>query len=155
MRHLIVIILIILSPLISAKIKNKMIIHTIRLLPHEDLKQGIENYIKAHRIEAAFIQTCVGSLEKVEVRYANQKETSVLNGKFEIISLVGTLSATSGSHLHLGIADSTGNTKGGHLSNGSLVYTTVEIVIGELLDKMYMRELDTTYGYKELKVKQQ
>jgi uncharacterized protein len=158
MRQILTLIFICFTPIVLAKNnkKNKMntnlIIHTIRLLPHQDLKLKLDEYIKEHHIEAAFIQTCVGSLEKVMVRYANQKEATKLEGKFEIISLVGTLSTSGSCHIHLGFADSLGNAKGGHLVTGSLIFTTAEIVIAELPDKIYSRELDTTYGYKELKV---
>lgn len=33
--------------------------------------------------------------------------------------------------------------------DGNLIYTTAEIVITELLDFEFIRELDTTYRYKE------
>jgi hypothetical protein len=51
-------------------------------------------------------------------------------GKHEIVSLVGTL-ALDGDHLHIAVSDSTGRTIGGHLMEGSLVYTTAEIAVGE------------------------
>jgi len=36
---------------------------------------------------------------------------------------------------------------------GNFVYTTAEIVLVILKDYVFIREIDTTYGYKELKVK--
>ncbi len=56
-------------------------------------------------------------------------QTLRLYGKFEIVSLTGTL-AESGSHLHAAISDNIGNIIGGHLKKGSIIYTTAEIVIG-------------------------
>jgi hypothetical protein len=50
------------------------------------------------------------------------------NGKFEIVSLSGTLSS-SGHHVHMSIADCDGNVFGGHLMEGCLVRTTAEIVL--------------------------
>ena len=95
--------------------------------------------------------TCVGSLTMTTLRLANQEAASVYRGHFEIVSLVGTLSV-NGSHLHLAVSDSTGRTIGGHLLDGCRVYTTAEIVLGELPEVEYRRETDPTFGYKELVV---
>jgi predicted DNA-binding protein with PD1-like motif len=59
----------------------------------------------------------------------------------------------TGSHLHISISDSTGRTIGGHLKEGSIVYTTAEIVLGLLPDIVFERQVDPTYGYKELVIK--
>lgn len=53
-------------------------------------------------------------------------------GKFEIVSLTGTLSAGC-HHLHVAMADSTGAVFGGHLLPGCVVRTTVEIVLVRFL----------------------
>ena len=95
--------------------------------------------------------TCVGSLTVTTLRLANQEGPSVYKGHFEIVSLVGTLSV-NGSHLHLAVSDSTGRTIGGHLLDGCRVYTTAEIVLGELPEVEYRRETDPAFGYKELVV---
>jgi uncharacterized protein len=123
-----------------------------RLTPHQDLKMELVRFASNQKIQAGFIATCVGSLEQVTLRFANQEESVTLRGHFEILSLVGTFSESS-SHLHLSVADSTGKTWGGHLQDGSLIYTTAEIVVGELIDTTFDRESDSTYGYKELAVK--
>jgi uncharacterized protein len=136
--------------MLTSKNTSRIITHTIRLLPHQDVKQSLMDYVIAHKITAACMITCVGSAEQVSLRYANQPQSDTLIGKYEIVSLVGTLGATSGCHLHISISDSTGNTIGGHLQNGTMVYTTAEIVIGELQDVNYKRVKDNTYGYNEL-----
>jgi uncharacterized protein len=136
----------------NSKNISSIIAHTIRLQPHQDVKQALQDYVIQHNIKAASLITCVGSAEQVCLRYANQSASDTLIGKYEIVSLVGTLGATSGSHLHISISDSTGQTIGGHLQNGTLVYTTAEIVLAELKNVQYSREVDSTYGYKELKV---
>lgn len=132
--------------------KKEMTIETIRLKPGEDLYAALQDFVVREKIEAAFIITCVGSLTEANIRYANQKTPTLISGHFEILSLVGTLSV-NGSHLHITVADGEGNCKGGHLTKGSKIYTTAEIVIGVLPDMRYLRELDSTYGYKELVVK--
>lgn len=124
----------------------------IRLSPHQDLKQELIAFAKKHQFKAAFIATCVGSLEQMHVRYANEENGTLLKGHFEIVSLVGTFSDTS-SHIHISASDSTGKTLGGHLLDNSLIYTTAEIVIGELTDLEFNRSTDSMYGYKELDVK--
>ncbi|MDF3078418.1 MAG: hypothetical protein K0S09_2307 [Sphingobacteriaceae bacterium] len=131
---------------------SKVTAVSFRLKPHDDLKIVLDEYAKKHKIKAAFVFTCVGSLEQAAIRYANQSNTDTLTGHFEIVSLTGTL-AESGSHLHLSISDSTGRTIGGHLKEGSLVYTTAEIVLGILPDLVFDKEVDNTYGYKELLIR--
>jgi uncharacterized protein len=126
--------------------------YALRLLPNMDLKQEIEAFAKKNNIQAGYIITCVGSLKKASLRLANQSSISTWDQKFEIVSLVGTLSAAHGLHLHASISDSTGTTIGGHLVPGNIIYTTAEIVIGEALDLAFIRELDSTTTYKELKI---
>lgn len=82
--------------------------HVFRLHPGQDLKKEIQGYAIRQNIAAGWIMTCVGSLSRVCLRFANQQEATSLNGPFEIISLVGTISI-NGSHLHLGVADGKGN----------------------------------------------
>ncbi|MFB9296714.1 PPC domain-containing DNA-binding protein [Persicitalea jodogahamensis] len=128
-----------------------MQVHTIRLLPGQDLKRELENYVQKNQIEAGFILTCVGSLTQASLRLADQEVGKSYEGHFEIVSLVGTLS-TNGSHLHASISDSFGQTTGGHLLEGCTVYTTAEIVIGALPDTVYRREPEPASGYNELNV---
>lgn len=126
---------------------------TIRLRPKEDLKGCLDEFATKNQIKAACIITCVGSLERAAIRFANKPNAIILDDKFEIVSLTGTI-AESGSHLHLLISDATGKTIGGHLKEGSMVFTTAEIVLGILPDVEYLREVDEAYGYKELAVNQ-
>ncbi|GCC49899.1 DUF296 domain-containing protein [Chryseotalea sanaruensis] len=132
--------------------KKDMKVETIRLKPGEDLYVALQDFVAREKIEAAFIITCVGSLTGANIRYANQGTPTLISGHFEILSLVGTLSI-NGTHLHITVADGEGNCKGGHLTKGSTIYTTAEIVLGVLPEIRYLRELDSTYGYKELVVK--
>lgn len=126
---------------------------TIRLRPGEDLKIKLDEYAKIQNIKAACILTCVGSLQQAAIRYAAHPEIDILISKFEIVSLTGTLSL-NGSHLHISVSDVSGKTIGGHLKEGSIIYTTAEIVIAIFPAVVYEKETDTTYGYKELVVRQ-
>ena len=115
--------------------------------------KSLKNFVLTNNIEAGFILTAVGSLQQATIRFANQNESHVLLGKFEIVSLVGTLSV-NGIHLHISISDSQGITRGGHLVDGCLIYTTAEIVIGESKDLIFSREVDKQTGYLELAIYQ-
>jgi predicted DNA-binding protein with PD1-like motif len=127
--------------------------HVLRLRPGDDLRDSLLAYVAQQHMSAGAVLTCVGSLTVATLRLANQERSTEYRGHFEIVSLVGTLSATGGSHLHLSIADSTGRTIGGHLLAGCRVYTTAEIVLVALPELEFRREVDPVFGYKELVAK--
>ena len=123
----------------------------LRLGPGQDLLSEIDRFIEERNIDAACILTCVGSLTRACLRYANHEESVTLAGHFEIVSLTGVMS-TAGSHYHIAISDGTGKTTGAHLMAGSTVYTTAEIVIGILPDHRFLRTHDPATGYPELDI---
>lgn len=126
--------------------------YALRLHPGQDLRAELVRFARRRKLRAAFVASCAGSCTRTSLRYANQPAASAREGHFEIVSLTGTL-ADNGSHLHASFADSTGATFGGHLMDGSTVYTTAEIVIGDLDRAAFAREMDPTYGWRELAVK--
>ena len=121
----------------------------LRLHPGEDLKQALVAYAQKNEVRAGLVLTCVGSLTRAALRLADQPETSFFDGRFEIVSLVGTL-GPDGPHLHIAISNSTGKTLGGHLQDGSLIYTTAEIVLADLEGWVFAREIDPQTTYDEL-----
>jgi predicted DNA-binding protein with PD1-like motif len=123
--------------------------YAFRLGPKKDLRKSIIEFAEENNIKAGSIVTCVGSLEQFHIRFANQGESEVRIGHFEIVSLTGTFSNTS-CHLHISVADQTGQTVGGHLLNENFIYTTAELVVADLLGLEFTRETDATYGYAEL-----
>jgi hypothetical protein len=135
----------------SSSQKSKASYFAFRLAPHQDLKKGLINFVEKNKLKAGFILTCVGSLEQVSIRFANQENGVTLTGHFEIVSLTGTFSDTY-THFHIAVAGVDGNAIGGHLLEGSRVYTTAELVLGEMTEVEFNRITDTTYGYKELNV---
>lgn len=126
--------------------------YALRLHPHQDLKMELDTFARTHDLEAACVLTCVGSLRRAVLRFANQSEASELEGKFEIVSLTGTLSKY-GSHYHISISDGEGRTWGAHLLEGCHIYTTAEIVIVELSGISFLREFDSATGYDELYIR--
>ena len=105
--------------------------YALRLRPNVDLLASLRGFAKDHGLRAAFVASCVGSATRSSVRCANQPSASAREGHFEIVSLPGA-------------------TFGGHLMEGTTIYTTAEIVLGELADVTFSREPDSTYGYREL-----
>ncbi|MBD0267145.1 MAG: DNA-binding protein [Cyanobacteria bacterium Co-bin8] len=126
-----------------------VLMHALRLVPGQDLKQALGELAQAHEIQAGIILTAVGSLRQAALRFAGQSEATVLLGPFELVSLVGTLSV-EGLHLHGAIADAQGHTLGGHIMEGCLIYTTAEIVVGEVSQTAFRRQVDACTGYREL-----
>lgn len=134
-----------------SNISRNNTIYALRIKPNQDLRVEIENFVKINNIKSGFIITTVGSLKKASLRLSDDKHTTVIEDKFEIVSLVGTVSI-NGCHLHISISDKTGKTIGAHLQHGSEVYTTAEIIIGEAQDLEFTRENDNITGYKELSI---
>ena len=128
-----------------------MKIFALRLQPNMDLKQSLTEFVNLKDIKAGFILTAIGSLKQATIRFANQSNSKIINEKFEILSLNGTL-ATTGIHIHISIADKEGKTIGGHLDNGCIIYTTAEIVIGVSEEFTFIRNIDEQTGYKELEI---
>lgn len=125
---------------------------TIRLQPGEDVKAMLSNFAKTNHLKATSIVSAVGSLTRFSLRYANQKNPTVKEGHFEIVSLSGTLSEDS-MHIHASVSDEKGRTYGGHLTEGNLIYTTLEVTVLEQVDKVFSREQDAKTGYQELIIK--
>lgn len=132
-------------------VEEKMKIFALRLKPNMDLKESLRNFVSLNNIKSGFILTTVGSLKQARLRFADQSNSKVFKKKFEIVSLVGTLS-TSGIHLHIALSDKEGRTIGGHLDDGCIIYTTAEIVIGESEEFTFIRDIDEQTGFKELKI---
>ena len=122
-----------------------------RLRPGQDLKRELLALAERHALAAPVVLTCVGSLTRLALRFAHATEPTVRTGFFEIVSLVGCVDPPRG-HLHLSAADESGAVVGGHLLDGCEVYTTAEVVIGELPGVAFRREWDEQSGYNELVV---
>ena len=133
-------------------IPSPMTVRALRLGPGADLKKELSRFARENRLRAAVVLTCVGSLTRVVLRLADQPAGTMFEGKHEIVSMVGTLSP-DGDHLHLAVSDASGRTVGGHLMEGSLVYTTAEIAVGELDGLVFARVQDPRTTYGELAVR--
>ncbi len=126
--------------------------HAFRLYKGQDLKKEMDNYILKNNIEAGVIVSSVGCLTKAVLRNAGGKACIEINKNLEIVSATGTFSQ-NGCHIHISVSDKDLKTYGGHLCEGCIVNTTVEIVIIELESFTFGREYDNSTGYKELIIK--
>lgn len=137
-------------------------VHVLRLAPNEDLIESLWRYARVAKIKAGTIVSTVGSLQKTNIRFANNSDGTESSGSFEIVSLVGNIDfqkdlTNSGEfgHIHISVSDELGATIGGHLLSGNIIYTTAEITLIEIPNAIFDRELDdgpNGSGYKELKV---
>ena len=125
--------------------------YTFRLKPGQDLFDSIEMFLQEKHIEAGCVLSAVGSLTHVALRFADRHTYAEFDGRFEIVSMTGTISIY-GSHLHMAVSDGDGKTIGGHLESGCKIYTTAEIVIAVFDHVVYKRELAEDSGYDELAV---
>ena len=128
-----------------------MKVFPIRLEKNADLRKSLKSFAVEQDIQAGFILTAIGSLKQATIRFANRDSTTLLTDKFEILSLNGTV-AIAGVHLHIAISNSHGQVIGGHLSDGSIIYTTAEIVIGIAENFSFLRSFDEQTGFNELEI---
>jgi predicted DNA-binding protein with PD1-like motif len=126
-----------------------------RLVEGEDLKQAIEQFVLGQQLASATVIGAVGSLSTLRIRMAGaqpeKQDIRNLEGPFEIVSLIGNL-GPGRSHLHISVSDKDGRVIGGHLKEGSIVHTTVELVIASEENLKFTEETDPQTGFGELKV---
>lgn len=125
--------------------------HAFRLKKGEDLLLSIRAYAAKHDIRAAAIVSGVGCVTRAVIRDASGVTTHELSGRYEIVSITGTVSAAR-THLHIALAGEDMQVLGGHLCEGTLVNTTCEVVLLELDGVTFSKEFDPQTGYNELKI---
>lgn len=124
-------------------------VYVLRLRPGQDVRPTLKEWVRAQGIEAAAITSAVGSLTHAHLRYAGRADGMVTTADLEVLSLSGTLSL-HGMHLHLSAADRDGGMLGGHMLDGCIVRTTLELIVQEV-DAVRMRRVkDEESGYEEL-----
>ncbi|BDZ66936.1 PPC domain-containing DNA-binding protein [Methanobacterium ferruginis] len=120
-----------------------------RLIPGQDLKKALEDIKDTNDLKSGIIICMVGSLNHAVLRMADGAK-KIINGPLEIVSATGTI-ATNGVHVHLAVSDAEGSVTGGHLMEGSLVHTTVELCI-LIPNVIFKRIWDPETGYGELHI---
>ncbi len=127
-------------------------VHVLRLRPGDLLRESLLAFACEAEVGAGVVLSSVGSFSRVRLRLAGADRFHEASGPHEIVSATGTLSS-HGIHLHVSVADAEGVVIGGHLSDGCVVHTTAELVIGELEGLAFLREPDQGTGYNELSAK--
>jgi predicted DNA-binding protein with PD1-like motif len=115
------------------------------------LRAALQQVLRTHRAQAAFVLQGIGSLSVAQVRLAGAHAATELRGDIEILTLAGSLSP-DGAHLHMALADAQGRVMGGHVAPGCIVRTTAEVLIAVLPGHRFVREPDAASGYSELVV---
>ncbi|ELV8627115.1 DUF296 domain-containing protein [Vibrio cidicii] len=122
-----------------------------RLTRGDDLKKVLAEIVTQHSISAGSIASCVGSLSALNIRLAGAEQTLSLEAPFELVSLMGTLTAKH-QHVHIAVSDTQGRVWGGHLLEGCLIDTTAELIIHHYPDLVFQRAFDEQTGFSELVV---
>ena len=133
----------------------------LRLGPGEEVLARLQRFVHDQGLAAVAVASCVGSLTTAAIRYANREDVTLLEGHFEIVSMIGTLEAApsqedpqlGGAHVHIAVSDGEGAMRGGHMMSGCRVYTTLEIVLLVLDDVDFVREPCLKSGYPELVIR--
>uniref|UniRef100_A0A3Q3LFC5 PPC domain-containing protein n=1 Tax=Labrus bergylta TaxID=56723 RepID=A0A3Q3LFC5_9LABR len=89
------------------------------------------------QVHAAFVKEAGLKAPLANATASNTNEVLHLSGRYEIVSLVGTLNPDA--HLHVCLADAEGGTVGGHVLGGL-----------ERTQLQFERELDEQTGFPEL-----
>jgi predicted DNA-binding protein with PD1-like motif len=121
----------------------------VRLPPGCDLRRALESLGREQFQEGAFVLCGIGSLVDPRLRLAAADEETRYEGPFEILTLSGTLTR-QGAHLHMSIASSLGDVRGGHVVYGNVVRTTAELLLVQAADWTLQRERDAATGFLEL-----
>ena len=120
-----------------------------RLHRGDDLLQFIRALAREHDIAVGVVLSGVGCVSRARVRDASGVTVRGLDGRFEIVSLTGTVSAAR-CHVHIALSGEDLSTVGGHLCEGCIVNTTCELVLGVLDGVAYAVEQDAQTGYDEI-----
>lgn len=128
---------------------GNMTIHSVRLHRGDDLLKSIKELAVQKEIKAGVVLSAVGCVLKARLRDASGVTIRDINEHCEIVSLNGTVSS-SRCHLHLALSKEDLSTIGGHMTEGCIINTTCELVVGELPGQQIGVEFDEETGYDEL-----
>ena len=129
-------------------------VHTFRVKPEQELLSAVTNYCSEHNISSGVIIGIIGSVESVRINYLmslpGKYESVHYPGPLEIVCAQGSVALKDDStiiHIHIQVSGQD-VCRGGHLAE-AIVYSTAEVVIGEL-DYQLRRCIDDTTGLAEL-----
>jgi hypothetical protein len=122
----------------------------VRLKHDADLIQSITELARNMGIEAGSF-AAIGALKRARLGYYDQKNHEYreikIDSPHEMASCLGNISLKDGEpfvHAHVVLADETGNTKGGHLSEG--IVFAAEVHLCQLKGPKLERKYDEATG---------
>jgi predicted DNA-binding protein with PD1-like motif len=136
-----------------------------RILPGEDLIEGLEAACREAGVRQGIILCCFGSLRESTLRWvtpnsevklgAAYTEPCVVAGPIEFLSAQGTIVPIGPdemfTHMHGTVADRDGRVWGGHLvKGGNPVLATMEVAIGEIVGIRLARAHDEEVDLPEI-----
>jgi len=134
-------------------------IHIFRLEEDKDLLKEILRIAKENHIESGILMA-IGALKSARFAfYIGGKEVykyMELNKHLELLSCEGNISMKDEEplvHAHVILGDETGAAYGGHLTEGTIVYPTVELHILKISGLSLTRHFDARTGLNLLSVK--
>ena len=126
--------------------------YLLRLKPNQDIKLELLKYAQERNIKTASIVSAVGSVSSMKVRIADGKTIVGDDQNREVLSLSGTL-INGKIHAHIGAISTRMDVFGGHLMQGCIVHTTMEITLLDLSEDVQAERIfDSETGYDELNV---
>jgi len=117
----------------------------VRLKSDADLVQSITELARTGRIEAGSF-TAIGALKRARLAYYDQKNHEYreikVDSPHELASCTGNISLKDGDpfvHVHVVLADETGNTRAGHLLEATVFAAEVHLhqLTGPKLERKY------------------
>jgi predicted DNA-binding protein with PD1-like motif len=122
----------------------------VRLKPDADLVQSVTELASNKGIEAGSF-TAIGALKRARLAYFDQKDNKyreiTIDSPHEMASCTGNISLKDGQpfvHAHVVLADETGNTRAGHLVEGTVF--AAEVHMHQLKGPRLERQYDKTTG---------
>ena len=126
--------------------------YLLRLKPNQDIKLELLKYAQERNIKTASIVSAVGSVSSMKVRIADGRTIVSDTHNREVLSLSGTL-INGKIHAHIGAISTSMDVFGGHLMQGCIVHTTMEITLLDLSEDVQAERIfDSETGYDELNV---
>lgn len=132
-------------------------LHIIRIKPGEEILEELLKYCQEKEITSGVIISLLGSLSEVNLGILKELPGKFIQekikGPLEIGCGTGTVALKDGKiilHIHLVVSDEN-RAIAGHLASGQ-VFSTAEVVIGEIEEKLERYQDDFT-GLNELKGK--
>ncbi len=121
-------------------------------IPHgSDLLNSLTDFVKEKGIKLGRLQM-IGAVQRAVAGFydseAEKYENFVFEKPMEVLSLVGNVSLKDGQpfiHAHITLSDEKGQSFGGHLMEGTIVFAA-EFIIEELEGENLEREFDKTTG---------